>query len=184
MSSRVRCHICDGIAIDHCRICKRPVCSICMGEDDDGVCKRCALIYDDEEDGHDIAMMRDGSSSNSSSSDSKDVFMIGYTALRDVVDIPMLIVGISIIIIGMLLISYASMGVMSQMQGQGQGQGESLNSARDAGTGREGGGGIVVIFPFPFVVLVPDAGILALVMLLVILVPFVLFFLLMRRGLA
>ncbi|MEO9365448.1 MULTISPECIES: hypothetical protein [Candidatus Nitrosocaldus] len=171
MSSRVRCYICDGIAIDHCSICKRPVCSICMG--DDGVCKRCALIYDvDDDDEHDIAMMRDG---RSSSSDSKDVFRIGYTALRDVVDIPMLIVGISIIIVGMLLISYASMSV-SQMQGQGEG----LNGATDAG---RGGGGIVVIFPFPFVVLVPDAGILALVLLLVILVPFVLFFLLMRRGL-
>ncbi|MEM2922889.1 MAG: hypothetical protein QW560_00565 [Candidatus Nitrosocaldus sp.] len=165
MSSRVRCYICDGIAIDHCNICKRAVCSICM--DEDGVCKRCALMYDE----HDIAMRDDTSSSNN-----KDAFRIGYTALRDVADIPMLIVGISILIIGMLLISYASMSVVSQMQGQ-----EGLNGATDAGKG--GGGGIVVIFPFPFVILVPDAGILALVMLLVILVPFVLFFLLMRRGL-
>lgn len=155
-----------------------------MGKDD-GVCKRCALIYDDAADGgHDIAMMRDGNSNNSSS-DSKDVFRIGYTALRDVVDIPMLIVGISIIIIGMLLISYASMSVISQMQGQGEGlDGARDAGARDVGAGRGGGGGIVVIFPFPFVVFVPDAGILALVMLLVILVPFVLFFLLMKRGLA
>ncbi|MEM4634312.1 MAG: hypothetical protein QXL44_00290 [Candidatus Nitrosocaldus sp.] len=169
MSFRIRCHICDGIAMDRCSICKRPVCSACMAHDNDGVCRRCALMYDEL----DTTISDEGSSGSGAS---KDTFRIGYTALRDIADIPMLIVGVSILIIGMLLISYASMNV-SQMQGQGEG----LNGTTD--TGRGGGGGIVVIFPFPFVILVPDAGILALVMLLVMLVPFILFFLLMRRGL-
>ncbi|MEM0367136.1 MAG: hypothetical protein QW383_01390, partial [Candidatus Nitrosocaldus sp.] len=102
-------------------------------------------------------------------------FRVGYTALRDVANIPLLLIGIAVIIIGMILISYASMNMVDMLNQIGQRDG--LSGVEDGG-----GGGIVVIFPFPFLILVPDAGMLALIILLVILVPFILFFLLLRRG--
>ncbi len=103
-------------------------------------------------------------------------FRIGYTALRDIANIPMLLIGITVVIVGMILISYASMGMVDTLNQIGQRDGSSGIE------GSRGGGGVVVIFPFPFLILVQDAGILTLMILLVILVPFILFFLLFRRG--
>lgn len=104
-------------------------------------------------------------------------FRIGYTALRDVVNIHMLLIGIVVIIVGMILISYASMSMVDMLNQIGQRDGLSGTD-----NSRGGGSGVVVIFPFPFLIFVQDAGILTLIILLVILVPFILFFLLFRRG--
>ncbi|MCS7141610.1 MAG: hypothetical protein NZ888_05435 [Candidatus Nitrosocaldus sp.] len=162
MSMRRRCHICDGIAVDHCSVCGRPACSLCMVDD---VCRRCMMVYDE----HGTGKADDDGDGGR--------FRIGYAALRDVADMPMLIVGVSILIIGMLLISYASMS-MVDVPNQGSGTGDDVG-----GRGGDGGGGIVVVFPFPFVILVPDTGMMVLIMLLVVLVPLILFLLIIRRGL-
>ncbi|MEM4340281.1 MAG: hypothetical protein QW319_01950, partial [Candidatus Nitrosocaldus sp.] len=124
MSHRVRCSICDGIAVvDYCSVCKKPVCSLCMNEDD-GICKRCSMYM------HDMGSI--GDSSSGEEEEARSGFRVGYTALRDVANIPLLLIGIAVIIIGMILISYASMNMVDMLNQIGQ---------RDGLSGVEDGGG-------------------------------------------
>jgi uncharacterized membrane protein len=138
--SNFRCHVCDGIASHYCVVCGRPVCSTCSN--DDTVCKRC------------IALGRDyyGSSKG--------------TGMRigDIINIPLMLLGISLILIGMMLVSY-SMVDMRAIQGDGS----------------NGNGSVIVIFPLPFLIYTSDPIITILFFIAIILLPLILFFIVLKR---
>jgi len=139
------CHICDGIAYDYCIVCNRPVCSICSN--DAGICRKCRFISNDVP--------------NSGIS-------IGYPQVRSIINIPLMLIGIAMIVIGMMIVSYALSSINIQDIAQGQG---STN----------GSGGVIVVFPFPFIIYTPDATIVIFMLIAGMLIPFLLFFWLMKR---
>jgi uncharacterized membrane protein len=140
-----RCHICDGMAYDYCIVCNRPVCSICSN--DAGICRRCRFI-----------------SSDASSSG----ISIGHAQARSIINMPLMLIGIAMIVIGMMVISYALSSTNIRDIAQGQG-----NS--------NGSGGVIVVFPFPFIIYTPDATTAIFMLIATILIPFLLLFWLMKR---
>ncbi len=131
-----RCHICDGIASDYCIACNRPVCSLCSNED--GLCRRCRFI--------------------STSS-------IGHTQISDILNIPLMLVGIAMIVIGMIIVSYALVNNMDIIQGN--------NSS---------GSGVIVVLPFPFIVYTSDPTITIIMLIAMLLVPMLLFLWFIKRA--
>lgn len=130
-----RCHICDGIASDYCIACNRPVCSLCSN--DDGLCRRCRFV----------------STSG-----------IGHTQLRDILNIPLMLIGIAMIVTGMIIVSYASIINSNVIQ-------DSNNN----------GSGIIVVLPFPFIVYTSDPTITILMLIAVLLIPLLLFLWFMKK---
>ncbi len=140
--SNFRCHVCDGIASHYCVVCSRPVCSTCS--DDDTVCRRC------------ITFGRRGDYGSS-----RDTGM----RIGDIINMPLMLLGISLILIGMMLVSY-SMIDMRAIQGDGS----------------NGDGSVIVIFPLPFLIYTSDPIITVLFFIAIILLPLILFFIVLKRA--
>ncbi len=145
-----RCHICDGIAYDYCIVCNRPVCSICIN--DAGICRRCRLVNSD------------ASSSGIS---------IGHPQIRDILNIPLMLIGIAMIVIGMMIVSSALYSINVQ---------DIAKVQQGQGSGNNGSGGVIVVFPFPFIIYTHDATTVILILAVTLLIPFLLLFWLMKKS--
>ncbi len=145
-----RCHICDGIAGDYCIVCNRPVCSICTN--DAGICRRCRLV---------------------NSEVSSNGISIGHTQIRDILNIPLMLIGIAMIVIGIMIVSNALSSINVQ---------DIAKAQQGQGSGNNGSGGVIVVFPFPFIIYTPDAITAIFILVVTLLIPFLLFFWFIKKA--
>jgi len=84
--------------------------------------------------------------------------------IGDIINMPLMLLGISLILIGMMLVSYSMI---------------DMHSIR--GDGGSGNGSVIVVFPLPFLIYTSEPIITVLFFIAIILLPLILFFIVLKR---
>jgi uncharacterized membrane protein len=140
-----KCDICGaGVANNSCHNCGKNVCSSCI-DDNDLLCKICRK------------------------SKEMEGLRIGFAPLRNMVNLPLFVIGIAIIITGMVIMTWASFASFNVDQMPQQRQPS----------------GFIYIFPLPFVFAwgSPDAAFTIPIIITAIILPIVIIFLMFRNFL-